>query len=234
MKYQPQFTKESSQGFTLLELLVVIVMIAVLAAIAAPSWLAFLNNQRIGAVRSDLVSTLSNLQEDSQQRRIYQTVWLDLDSVIPAIYYGSDNADDPTTLTRQALGPDSLPTDNKLIQLRAFYEDADGNWAEITYDPDGGDTTAMTGPCDAENKACFQFNYMGMPTNPSLEILPDNAQPYDDLDTAKVPLKIEIATVNNPEGSNKQCVIVSSLLGSIKSERGDVCDDAPPSSWDAE
>ncbi|TVR15688.1 MAG: prepilin-type N-terminal cleavage/methylation domain-containing protein, partial [Phormidium sp. GEM2.Bin31] len=37
----------SRQGFTTIEVLVVIVMIGILTAIAAPSWLSFVNNRRV-------------------------------------------------------------------------------------------------------------------------------------------------------------------------------------------
>jgi prepilin-type N-terminal cleavage/methylation domain-containing protein len=58
-----------SGGFTLIEVLVVIIIAAVLAGIAAPGWLAFLNRQRVNAVKSDLVQTLKKAQADAIQRR---------------------------------------------------------------------------------------------------------------------------------------------------------------------
>ncbi len=58
-----------SGGFTLIEVLAVIIIAAVLAGIAAPGWLAFLNRQRVNAVKSDLVQTLKKAQADAIQRR---------------------------------------------------------------------------------------------------------------------------------------------------------------------
>lgn len=64
----------SQAGFTLLELLVVVIIAAVLAGIAAPGWLGYLNRQRVGAIRSDLVQTLRSAQQEAQQRRQTTTV----------------------------------------------------------------------------------------------------------------------------------------------------------------
>lgn len=60
---------EKLEGFTLLELLIVITMVGIIAAIAAPSWMGFLTRQRMNAVRTDLIGVLRNAQDEAQARQ---------------------------------------------------------------------------------------------------------------------------------------------------------------------
>jgi prepilin-type N-terminal cleavage/methylation domain-containing protein len=64
-------------GFTLIEVLVVIVMVGALAAIAAPSWLAFLNNQRVGTTRSQIADTIRKAQDQAKQTKRPQAIVFD-------------------------------------------------------------------------------------------------------------------------------------------------------------
>ena len=57
-----------SLGFTLLEVLVVMVMVGILSAIAAPSWLGFVNNQRINASQTKIFQAIKVAQSDSKIR----------------------------------------------------------------------------------------------------------------------------------------------------------------------
>lgn len=57
----------STNGFTLIELLVVVVMTGVLASIAAPGWLAFINRQRVNAVRDEMLQIIQAAQSDAQR-----------------------------------------------------------------------------------------------------------------------------------------------------------------------
>lgn len=221
MQRRNQSIHVTQSGFTLIEVLLVVVLVGILAAITAPSWLAFLNRQRVGAVRSDLLTTLANIQEEAKQKRSYQTVWIDVANDTPRIFSGGNNANNIEVLTPQDLGGDSVPAGT--VDLKAFRCADDPCTAAST---DWVEVTDINGPCDNLDKACFQFNYTGAATDPNLEVLPDTATPYTG-GGPRVPFKVEIS---NPRSSTKSCVIVANLLGNLKSGNDGFCD-IPPGDW---
>ncbi len=66
--------RSNNDGFTLIELLVVIVMVGILAAIAAPSWLTFLNSRRVNAANDEILQALRQAQVQSIRTKRSQTV----------------------------------------------------------------------------------------------------------------------------------------------------------------
>ncbi|KAM3098549.1 prepilin-type N-terminal cleavage/methylation domain-containing protein [Phormidesmis sp. 146-35] len=82
-------SKNSIAGFTLIELLVVILLIAVLFAIASPSWIAFVNNQRVGAARGQVFEVLRSAQAEAKRTKLSREVCFD------------NNGNDPRVATVQ-------------------------------------------------------------------------------------------------------------------------------------
>lgn len=74
MLYRYLHPTRSEDGYSLIEMLVVVVMIGILALIAAPSWLSLMNVRRASAVRADIVQGLRDAQNQAQQQRSNQTV----------------------------------------------------------------------------------------------------------------------------------------------------------------
>ncbi len=70
--FNKHWNNSSSSGFTLLEMLVVIAVVGLLAAIAAPSWVAFINNRRLNSA-SDRVYL--GLREAQRQAKKTKTTW---------------------------------------------------------------------------------------------------------------------------------------------------------------
>lgn len=58
------------EGFTLLEAISVVVLMGILAAIAAPSWQAHLNTQRLNAARSAAISALNDAKTRATQQHV--------------------------------------------------------------------------------------------------------------------------------------------------------------------
>jgi prepilin-type N-terminal cleavage/methylation domain-containing protein len=62
------------QGFTLTEVLIVIIIAGVLAGIAAPSWLTFVDRQRLTTLRGELVQTIKEAQAKALRTKSTQSV----------------------------------------------------------------------------------------------------------------------------------------------------------------
>lgn len=59
-----------SQGFTLLEAITAVVLVGILAAIAAPSWQALIETQRLNAARNQAVSALNDAKTRAKRQHI--------------------------------------------------------------------------------------------------------------------------------------------------------------------
>jgi prepilin-type N-terminal cleavage/methylation domain-containing protein len=72
-KATPNFPNTRSRkgdgGFTLLEVLVTVLVLGILSSIAAPSWLAFINNQRVRTVNDRVLQSLRSAQSEAKRTK---------------------------------------------------------------------------------------------------------------------------------------------------------------------
>jgi prepilin-type N-terminal cleavage/methylation domain-containing protein len=187
-------------GFTLIELLVVIVIAAVLSAIAAPRWLAFLNQQRIGSARTQLTEALRNAQAEAKRTRVCQAVVVDNNSNQPRFALVSGAAVSNTD------SDCAIPTN--LSSVQNWQTLGNGNIRSGTMQLFTSQGTGA-GTLAAAATSAVIFDSYGNVTSSS------NQPPYT------LTLKPMLGT--NP----RRCVSVTTLLGAIAENSDSQCSTIP-------
>ncbi len=131
-KANPNFKKTASRkgegGFTLLEVLVIALIIGIFSSIAAPSWLAFINRQRVRTVNDRVFQSLRLAQSEAKRTKRDITITFDKTLAPPKVKFepaiatgGSEQNLDgggeikPGTIALTFNKPDSDPKKSSLV-----------------------------------------------------------------------------------------------------------------------
>ena len=182
-KATPNFPKTRSRkgdnGYTLLELIVVVILLGVLASIAAPGWLGFINRQRVRTVNDRVFQSLRLAQSEAKRTKSAVTITF---SALPV---------DPPTVTFDP----PLPTGGNTQTLNVGGEIKPGTIA-LTF----------TQPNPTPSQSSLTFDYQG------------------NLTPGTTPFIVAVSTVN---GGGKQCAIVETIIGGMRTGEGPECTTTP-------
>ena len=190
-------SRKSDQGFTLLEVLVTVLVLGILSSIAAPSWLAFINNQRVRTVNDRVLQSLRSAQ--SEAKRTKRDVTVTFDTPVASVPKVTISLTDTTTNPPIQTALTTTPP----IQTVTF----DGG-GEIKP---GTIVLATQANADKTIKS-ITFNYQGNITSPSIQS-----------NTPRLITDGFFVTVNPASGGAKKCVIVETLLGGMRTDEGAAC-----------
>jgi prepilin-type N-terminal cleavage/methylation domain-containing protein len=90
----PLRSDRTESGFTMLEILVVVIIIGVLSAIAAPSWLALTNRQKLNTATNKVFTALRTAQSQAKKENRPKTVTINIaNGTIKAINAADEQID---------------------------------------------------------------------------------------------------------------------------------------------
>jgi type II secretory pathway pseudopilin PulG len=175
----------STAGYTLLELIIVGVLIGILGAIAAPSWLTFLNLQTLNTGQNQVYRAMQAAQSNAKRDKLtWQTSFQEVTVNDRVVVQWAVHPAKPGTFI-----PSGVRWNNLGTNLRIDKKKNDKGEYETTLDSPGNKT--IEGPWRV------QFNYHGN-TNGQLG---------------------RIALRTPYTGKIKRCVIVSTLIGTVRTAK---------------
>ncbi len=189
-------SRKGDGGFTILEVIVIVLVLGILSAIAAPSWQAFITRQRVRTVNDRVFQSLRLAQSEAKRTKRDVTIVFNTNTSTPPV--------DPPTVTFDP----PLATGGSTQTLNAGGEIKPGTIALSTNAIAPGD------PDIPVNSIIFDYqgNVKKLPprTNPAIP----NAR-----------FVVTVAPANaKPNSSARQCAIVETIIGGMRTAEGKECD----------
>ncbi|MBW4602613.1 MAG: prepilin-type N-terminal cleavage/methylation domain-containing protein [Calothrix sp. FI2-JRJ7] len=203
--YTPKWSNKDG-GFTLIEVLVVVVIISILSAIVGPSWLGFLERQRVNKASDALFAALQEAQREAKKNKINYSVGFRNKDNIPefAVFQGTSiPAGDPRW---KKLGEDMGFRPGQLL----VYTNLDASTSNkktasnINFTTPGG--------------SIITFDYMGTVSKPNFGTFGGSSDILG--------LKVAVAVPqrgSNSAGYLKRCVFIDTLIGGMRTEKDEEC-----------
>ncbi|NES81423.1 MAG: prepilin-type N-terminal cleavage/methylation domain-containing protein [Moorea sp. SIO2B7] len=200
MLYHKTLSRKPNQdaGFTLIELIVVILLVGILSSIAAPSWLAFVNRQRVGKVNERVLSVIQEAQRQAKNKKLSYSVSFRM------------NGNDPQAAVHQ---DDTTPVD---FQWQSLVGDLGVKPEQVLVRTNltGDNKSAGTLSGLSEDKK-ITFDDQGVLKNAQIDL--------EDFGLAIVVAVRDPNNTDNPIEATKRCVIVKTILGALETDRKEGC-----------
>lgn len=180
---KPPKSQLSNEGFTTIEVLVVVVILGILTAIAAPGWLNFVNQQRVKNTSDAALQTLRRAQSKARtENRTWQA---------------------------------SFRVNNDVLESSTHRRGRSPSWQVLSPETSGlvslSENSNLTADCEP-NTYCVRFQQQGRIEQEWLD-----AQDSDS-DTDEEIGRIAFVAVDSGNAPPKRCIIIGTILGSIRLE----------------
>ena len=194
-KFNKTASRKGDGGFTILEVLVIVLILGILSSIAAPSWLAFINRQRVRTVNDRVFQSLRLAQSEAKRSKRDVTV----------TFYTPPSADPPRVEI------DTNPAESDPLKKEIRKE---------TFSS-GGEIKPRTIVLSTNATAYRDTDGYDVPANSIVFDYKGNVKKLPSTNPA-IPGRF-VVSVSTVKGAAKQCAIVETIIGGMRTAEGTEC-----------
>lgn len=193
-------SRQSTAGYTMIEIIVVVVIIGILSAIVGPSWLGFLTRQRLSSAQGQALTVMRDAQVNAKRdKRIWEVCF------------------------RQNSDNNSVQYSVHPMRTGGAADCANASWQNLT----GEANKIGILPQGAALPYKVQFDYTGLIVDNqrvpnSNRLAPVPTLPDGSTEIGRITFASRSGNALNTAGS-RRCIYVSTLIGAMRTAQDDNC-----------